>query len=329
VLRSTLKGVATASGVALADRLQPRYEIVMKVAHRNDLSLRLLEIFGTLMLHQTTVAAAEELGISQPSVSTAIKQLEGQVGITLFTREKKRLIPTDDARSLFLEVEPLFEQMRSVESCVRDLRSGSVGKLRIMATPPMGYSVVPRVLRAFLAARPGVTVHFDVGRLDRVIDSVTIGAVEIGFCLAVDSFPSVHVRKLRTDGMVALMRADHPLAKLPVIGPRDLVGHELIGLETASRLGLLLQTAFEQARVPYLPQTEVRYCHTAAILARSGNGVAVVDRHTAAFLPGPDVVIRPFDPPIPVAACLLTRPSRPLTRLASEFSDLFVQELMG
>ena len=60
----------------------------MKIARRNDLSLRLLEIFGTLMLRQTTVAAAEELGISQPSVSTAIKQLEEQLGFELFEREK-------------------------------------------------------------------------------------------------------------------------------------------------------------------------------------------------------------------------------------------------
>jgi len=60
----------------------------MKIARRNDLSLRLLEVFGTLMLCRTTTAAAEELGISQPSVSIAIKQLEGQLGFALFERAK-------------------------------------------------------------------------------------------------------------------------------------------------------------------------------------------------------------------------------------------------
>ncbi|NCQ36418.1 LysR family transcriptional regulator, partial [bacterium] len=74
--------------------------------------LRLLEIFGMLMLHQTTVAAAEALGISQPSVSTAIKHLEQQVGFALFAREKKRMVPTNQRRLLFEEVEPLFDQLR-------------------------------------------------------------------------------------------------------------------------------------------------------------------------------------------------------------------------
>ena len=176
----------------------------MKIARRNDLSLRLLEIFGTLMLRQTTVAAAEELGISQPSVSTAIKQLEEQLGFELFEREKKRMIPTNEARSLFQEVEPLFEQLRSVESCVRDLRGGTVGKLRIMATPPLGHSVVPGALSAFLADRPGVTVQYDVRRMDAVIDAVAIGAADIGLCLGLDSHPGVDVTTIQWERMVAL-----------------------------------------------------------------------------------------------------------------------------
>lgn len=300
----------------------------MKIARRNDLSLRLLEIFGTLMQHQTTVAAAEELGISQPSVSTAIKQLETQLGFALFAREKTRMVPTDDARSLFQEIEPLFEQLRSVESRVRDLRGGSVGKLRLVATPPLGHSVVPRALQGFLKERPGVTVQYDVRRMENVIDAVAIGAADIGLCLGLDDHPGVTVQKLRTDRMVALMRADHPLAQLSVVGPADVGGAGLIGLDRASRLGAMLQRAFASARVPYTPQVEVRYCHTAAVLAHSGAGVAVVDSHTAAFLPNMDLVARPFDPPISVPACLLTRPGRPQSVLAADFSRAFVTALM-
>lgn len=299
----------------------------MKIIRRNDLSLRLLEIFGTLMQHQTTVATAEALGISQPSVSTAIKQLEQQVGFALFAREKKRMVPTNQGRMLFEEVEPLFGQLRSVESRVRDLRGGAVGKLRLMATPPLGHSVVPGALKTFLADRPGVTVQYDVRRMENVIDAVAIGAVEIGLCLGLDHHPGLSVQKIRTERMVALMRADHPLAALSVIGPKDMADHAHIGLDRASLLGLLLQNAFESAQVAYTPRVEVRYCHTAAVLAQSGTGVAVVDCYTASFLPDMELVARAFDPPIPVSACMLTRPGRPMSRLASEFSQVFVAAL--
>lgn len=279
------------------------------------------------MQHQTTVASAEELGISQASVSTAIKQLERQLGFALFERDKKRMVPTNDARSLFQEIEPLFEQLRSVESRVRDLRGGSVGKLRLMATPPLGHSVVPGALFRFLSDRPGVTVQYDVRRMENVIDAVAIGAADIGLCLGLDDHPGVTVQKLRTDRMVTLMRADHPLAKLSVIGPRDLEGAGLIGLDRASRLGALVQNAFERGQVPYTPQVEVRYCHTAAVLAHSGSGVAIVDSYTASFLPNMDLVVRPFDPPISVTACMLTRPGRPQSMLAEAFSKAIVAAL--
>ncbi|MCE8009520.1 LysR family transcriptional regulator [Aestuariivita sp.] len=300
----------------------------MKIARRNDLSLRLLEVFGTLMLHQTTVRTAEELGISQPSVSTAIKQLERQLGFTLFERSKKRMIPTSAAHSLYQEVEPMFGQLRCVESRVRDLRGGSVGRLHLMATPPLGHSVVPAALLAFLDGRPGVTVQYDVRRMENVIDAVAVGAAEIGLCLGLDSHPGVTVEKMRTDRMVALMRSDHPVAAHSVITPRDLADHSFVGLDRASRLGFLVQTAFEAADVAYTPRVEVRYCHTAAVLAHSGTGIAVVDSYTASFLPNMDLAVRPFDPAISVSACMLTRPGRPLSRLATEFREAFVTALM-
>jgi len=187
--------------------------------------------------------------------------------------------------------------------------------------------VVPGALKAFLADRPGVTVQYDVRRMENVVDAVTIGAVEIGLCLGLDNHPGLTVQKIRTERMVALMRADHPLAALSVIGPRDVADHAFIGLDRASRLGLLLQNAFETARVAYAPQVEVRYCHTAAVLAQSGTGVAVVDSYTAAFQPDMELVMRPFDPAIPVSACMLTRPGRAMSRLADEFAQVLMAAL--
>lgn len=294
----------------------------MKITRRNDLSLRLLEVFGILMLHQTTVAAAEELGISQPSVSTAIKKLEKQVGFALFDRQKTRMLPTQDAKMLFEEIEPLFEQLRSIESRVRDLRGGALGKLRLMATPPLGHSIVPSAFQKFLQDRPGVTIQYDVRRMEHVIDAVATGKAEIGLCLGVDDHSGVNVERLRTDRMVALMPATHPLAELPVIGPKDLATWGVIGLDPASRLGFLLKNAFQTADVPYEPQVLVRYCHTAAVLAHSGSGIAIVDHYTAAFIPNMDLVIRPFAPSISVSTCLLTRPGRLPTVLTETFVNV-------
>jgi DNA-binding transcriptional LysR family regulator len=301
----------------------------MRIERRNDLSLRLLEVFGALMIHETTVATAAELGISQPSVSNAIRQLEGQLGFSLFERERQRMIPTEAATTLFGEVAPLFDQLRGVEACVRDLRSGAVGKLRIMATPPLGHTVVPRAFAALMRARPGLKVQYDVRRLRNVIEDVAFGRTEVGLCLGLEDHPGVAVEVLRRDRMVAVLRADHPLAAHAVIGPRDVAPHDLIGLDRDSHLGLAVQNAFERARADYAPQAEVRYCHTAAVLAEACNGVAVVDRYTASFLPQTGLTQRPFAPPISVPACLLTREGRRLSRAAEDFRAAILDAFAG
>ncbi len=289
----------------------------MRIARRNDLSLRLLEVFGAVMLHRTTVDAALELGISQPAVSLAVKQLEKQLGFTLFERRSQRLVPTGEARNLFARIEPILLQLSSVETHVQDLRNGTVGNLRIMATPPLGHSVVPRVLRGYLASRPAVTVHYDVRRMEHVIEEVEFGSAELGLVLGLESHQAVEVRVLRSEHMVAMVPADHPLAAAEAVTPADCAAHGHIGLDQVSRLGVLLRHAFQTRDVPYLPRVIVRYCHTSAVLASVGMGVAIVDRFTATSMVDHGLVARPFLPEISVGVCLLTRRDTPLSRLAA------------
>ena len=294
---------------------------------RDDLSLRQLEIFGTLMMHRTTVETAAEIGVSQPAVSAAVKQLEADLGFALFERRGKRLHPTDEARSLFREIEPVFRQLGSVVTHARELRDGTEGVLRMIATAPLGNAVVPGALKRFLAARPNVTVQYDVARLDDVIEAVEIGAVEIGLALGLKSHPAVSVRTLHETRMVALVPPAHPLAGAASVDPAAAAAHGFIGLDRVSRLGQLLQGRFVASDVEYAPRVIVRNCHTAAVLANAGMGLAVVDPFTASFLTNLDLVRRPFVPEIPIGACVLARPEATLSRVAEGFVDAFDDEL--
>ena len=131
-----------------------------------DVSLRLLEIFAAMMRCATTVEAAEQLRISQPAVSAGLRQLENQLGLTLFERTGRRLQPTAEARSLYEEIRPIFSLMRGFSQRARDMQLGMAGRLKVIATPPLGYSVAPVALRRLLEDRPDVSVAFDVRRLE-------------------------------------------------------------------------------------------------------------------------------------------------------------------
>ncbi|TDK32321.1 LysR family transcriptional regulator [Rhizobium deserti] len=284
-----------------------------------DISLRLLEIFGAMMRCDTTVEAAEQLGISQPAVSNGIRQLESQLGVTLFERLHRRLEPTEEAMLLFEDVRPVFSMLRNFSARARAMRHGTSGRLRIMSTPPLGNTVAPVALARFLKDRRDVSVAYDVRRLEHVIDAVQNGAADIGFGLALERHPSVNIETLARTHMVAVALKEHALAAKNEVAVGDLVEHGFIGLEAESRMGQMLRNAFERDGAPYEPRVEVRYCATAALLASAGVGAAVVDPYSAMQQFSHGLVQRPFQPPCEVAAVMITRKGVPRSRLLHGF----------
>jgi len=295
-------------------------------------SMRLLEIFAAMMGNRTTVATAEVLGISQPAVSAGLRQLETQLGLTLFERTGRHLEPTFEARHLYEEIRPLFGIMRSFSMRARDLRAGKVGRLRVIATPPPGYSIAPVALRRFLATHPDVTVSYDVRRLNNVVHAVETGQADIGIGLVGGKIPSVNNEEIGRGQMVALLPSDHPLAQRAAIDVRDFGAETFVGIERESNLGQLIADIFESAHVIYHPQLETRYCQTAAALVAEGVGVSIVDQWSAqpyvGKAPGKDglhgqagLVIRPLVHPSEIRCMVFTRRGVPHSQLLKDFME--------
>jgi DNA-binding transcriptional LysR family regulator len=121
--------------------------------------------------------------------------------------------------------------------------------------------------------------------------------------------------------MVALVPEESPLSAHTEISAREIVEAGFIGLEVSSRLGQVLRTAFERDQATYDPRIEVRYCSTAAMLAQSGLGVAVVDPFTATLHAASELVKLPFNPPCAITAILILRKGVPRSRLVHSFIE--------
>ncbi|MBP1851995.1 LysR family transcriptional regulator [Rhizobium halophytocola] len=285
---------------------------------RPEISLRLLEIFDAIMRCGTTVEAAQQLGISQPAISNGIRQLESQTGVTLFERLHRRLQPTEEAVALHEDIKPVFALVRGFAARARDMRQGMSGRLRIIATPPLGHTVAPLAMRRFLKNRDGVSVAYDVRRLEHVIEAVQSGHADLGLALGIDRHPMVNVETLARTHMVAVL-PDAASSEDSSVDARFLGSSDFIGLEIESRLGQMVRAAFERDGVRYQPRVEVRYCATAAVLVTAGIGTAVIDPFTAAFQGAPGMTVRSFLPPIEIAAVMITRKGVPRSRLLHAF----------
>lgn len=289
------------------------------------MNFRQIELLRAVVRCETTVRAARELSLSQPAVSNAIKHLESQLGFPLFERVNNRLFPTAEARELYNDSDPIFSMHAALEAKVEDLRTNRSGHVRIMATPPLGYSVIPAALKTFLAKRQKTRVSFDVRRFEGIIENVDNGVAELGFVMGLgDDHKGVDSECFFSERMVCVMRRDHPLAEKSVITPADLKRTAYIALQRGTQMGTIVRHAFEKAGEAFTFAVEVRYCNTACVLAEAGVGVAVVDP-LSPLAAGSELIVRRFEPEAIVSASAVRSRKRPLSRTA----EAFLREVRG
>jgi DNA-binding transcriptional LysR family regulator len=299
----------------------PCYDISGQTITGSYMNLRQLEILRAVIRHRTTVAAADELALSQPAISNAVKAMEAQAGFALFERVNNRLFPTAEAMALYKESEAIFALHAKLENRVRDLRECRSGLLSIVATPPLAYSIIPSALSDFLRQRRQTRVFFDVRRYEGIIEGVTSRVAELGFALGLTHHPGIAHEVVYNGEMVCVLPPNHPLAERAVISASDLVGLPFIGLERGTRLGEAVRESFSRVGAPFQPSVEVRYCNTACVLAAAGVGAAVVDPFSPRQNGKQNLVVRPFTPRTPAVAYMLWSESEPLSRLASAFLE--------
>ena len=285
------------------------------------MNLRQLEVFRAVILSGTISGAAHDLHISQPAVSNMIRHIEDRLGLVLFARLKGRLIPTEEARILHREIEPIFLMARSVTQTIQDLKSAAIGSIRIVATPSMGLSYVPRVLCSFLKQRRKVKVSLDIRRLENVIDLIQYNLADFALALSFPEHPTLVGRPIHEGKFVCVMHHDNPLSQLAAISPMDLVEQPFITLERGTPLGNKIEKAFEQSGVEYDWSIETRYCHTACTLASNGVGAAIVDEYTAMAKEFATLCVKPFLPKTPVTVFVIYDGRRPIPTLAKLFID--------
>jgi DNA-binding transcriptional LysR family regulator len=106
------------------------------------------------MTSQTTVGASRVLGISQPAVSNALGQLESELGFRLFNRLGNRLVPREEAKTLFSASEAMFMYSEALDQTVEDIKENRLGHVRVSATPQLGHSMLPQAIQRFMVGKP-------------------------------------------------------------------------------------------------------------------------------------------------------------------------------
>lgn len=288
------------------------------------MNLRQIEVFRAVVASGTTVAAAQTLGMSQSAVSIALKHIEAQTGFPLFLRSANRLRPTEEAKLLFREVEPLTLLQEIVNQRVQDIRLGKIGRVRVVATSELTETILPSVVQQFLQTYPDVYLSLETKPLPLAIAAVEDGLADIGFAMEPPESYGISIHPFAELRTVCLCAKSDVLANLSVVTPIDLKFARLVSPLKGTGIADLLADAFLSYGVKYEPKVEVRFLNAAAQIVQEGWGVALLDELTANSGRYEDLEIVPFKPLVPRVLSAIEPRTRPMSETTKRFKDLFI-----
>ncbi|WP_258171069.1 LysR family transcriptional regulator [Paenibacillus sp. R14(2021)] len=222
--------------------------------------------------------AAQELHITQPSVSYAIKQMEGTLGVKLFDRLSKGVALTPEGASLLAFVEKSLSLLDAGERKIESLIKQTAGELRIGSSGPMIKHLLLPQLDKLRAGFPDIEIRLFQGKTAQIQAWLKDNRIDIGIVHLPADDPALSVRPLAAiqDCFVVGPRYRH-MAAQPLTAA-DLAGIPLLLLSKGSSTRQFAEQWFAAQGVEIDAAIELNSSDMLIAFARQGYGAAIVTR---------------------------------------------------
>jgi DNA-binding transcriptional LysR family regulator len=265
--------------------------------------LRLIRYFVAVAREENVTRAAAALHISQPSLSAAIKQLEGQLGVELLSRRGRRIATTPAGDLLLARGTQLLAHAESVAEEVRDQGSAS-GQVYLGLSPTARYGVAPTLLAECTARVPSVMIYTSEATTGALLRGVAGGRFDLAvtFCAGSSTVPGVELSLLRNEPAVVHLPADHALAKRPQLTLAELAEETILVAASSDSSGFSSRILAAFAEQGIAPRTQADPYPDLGIRAvRENLGVVIYARSAfppqlagSAFVPLEPALSLPF-----------------------------------
>jgi DNA-binding transcriptional LysR family regulator len=273
--------------------------------------LRLIRYFVAVAQEGNVTRAAERLHVAQPSLSAAVRQLEGQLGVDLLQRTGRGVALTPAGELLFQRGRELLEHADAVAAEVRERGAPRAGRLRLGMTPTARYGVGPELLAACARAAPAVMLYTSEDTTGALLRDVAQGRLDLAvvFCAPERAPAGVSLELLRDEPAVVHLAAGHPLAARPSLSLTDLAGETVLVAAGTESSGFTDRVLAAFAAAGATPSTRPDpYPDLGVQAVREGAGVVVYAR--SGFPPElADTVLVTLDPPVTLPFHLAHRPA--------------------
>src|SRR6056297_3082065 len=205
------------------------------------LTLRQLSYFKTLAETGHYRRAAEQIGISQPSLSLQVSNLEEALGLRLVERGRAGAVLTPEGRDVLGSATEILERAASLQDASEHMKSGLVGKIRMGSSTTLGPYLLPQVLKQIHQEYPHLQLVMRDGAPSDLLAELLEGKHDLILTQLPVHSKDVRVVRLLRERLHLAVALDHPLAEKEMARDEDLRGENVLVL--SSRFSLHAQIA--------------------------------------------------------------------------------------
>jgi LysR family transcriptional regulator, low CO2-responsive transcriptional regulator len=245
-------------------------------------TLHQLKVFSAVARHNSFTRAAEELFLTQPTVSMQVKQLSKTVGLSLFEQVGKRLYLTEAGKELYATCQEVFEQLSRFEIAIADIKGLKQGKLRIAVVTTAKY-VIPRILGPFCQRYPGIDISLTVTNHQFIIEGMLTNQNDLYILSQLPEEVDVQSHPFLENPLIVLACRNHPLVGQQNIPLARIAEEPFIMREPGSNTRKEVQRLFEANHLA--PKVKLDLGSNEAIkqAVAGGLGISVLSKHTLAL----------------------------------------------
>jgi LysR family transcriptional regulator, regulator for genes of the gallate degradation pathway len=190
-------------------------------------------------------SVAESIGVTQPAISMAVRQLEESIGTPLFQRSARGMLPTLAGAALVLHLKRAFAEVRHAVADIDALRGRTQGTVTVGALPLGRTRLLPEAIAALVDAWPGLRVATVEGTFESLSAGLRSGDIDfiLGALRPAEAARDFEGIGLARNRLAIIARRDHPLARRRRLRPNDLASARWV----LSRASTPNRTLFERA----------------------------------------------------------------------------------
>lgn len=255
-----------------------------------------LRLFVAIVRCGSITRGAAAVNLALASASQRVSGMETALKVPLLERAARGVHPTRAGAALLQHAEDILRRTDRMLGELRDFSTGQRGCVRLLSNTGALLGILPRALRSFLLAYPGLDVAVEEHPSVDIVRLVAEGAAELGIVSDVVDPGALHLHRLEEDRLVLITAAAHHLAGCGRIGFAEAVREPLIGL---------LDAALERHLAEHAARRGLRLSHRIRLrsigaigrMVEADIGVAILPESTLADLAGMGVHAIPLAEP--------------------------------